>query len=175
MTEGNISQIRLLIVDDDPTQLLLLKTKLAKKGYVIETANNGTEALGKVYTFKPDVMLLDVHMPGLAGNEVIRTILVFRPEIEIIVLTASKEPELKEECLRKGAFSCIWKPVVFDDLCRTIQAAAEKGKERQPPSAAISDADMSEVELALKILEKQGVMSRSEALEELRKIRSPGY
>src|SRR6185503_15397524 len=85
---------RILVVDDDPEIMSLLSTRLGKRGYKMSTAGDGTKALEVARREMPDVMILDVMMPGKSGWEVMRA-LKQDPEtegIKILILTAMGKP-----------------------------------------------------------------------------------
>ena len=86
----NPAEFKLLVVDDVQTNVLLLKALLGKEGYGILVANNGQEALEVIRNENPDLILLDVMMPGMDGFEVAERLKSeeFRCEIPIIFLTA---------------------------------------------------------------------------------------
>lgn len=115
---------RLLIVDDDRTIVYTLKKILSREGYLIETAYSPEEALTKVETFAPQVMLLDIRMPaGEEGIEVLKAVKSGKKEIEIIMLTALAEIELAVRSLKSGAFNYIAKPWDSDMLREIVKKA----------------------------------------------------
>lgn len=124
------ADFKVLVVDDDVKACATLKRVLEKKFYNVEVAYGGEEALEKVYVSHPHVVLLDVLMPGLTGDELVKTIKAWKPEIEIIMISAALNKEVIEDCLRNGAFACLEKPIDLDFLFRKI-AEALAGKERE--------------------------------------------
>jgi DNA-binding response OmpR family regulator len=125
---------KVLVVDDDPDILTLMEEALAFHGYEVSTAPGGQDALDQVQVNRPDLILLDLKMPGVDGYEVIRQIKGeedTRP-IPIIVITASpvdKERD-KVRVLGMGAAQYITKPLSIEVLIREIKRAIA---ERQPP------------------------------------------
>lgn len=117
---------RILLVDDEPAIRLLFRTFLEKNGFEVEEAEDGESAYVQIHKFDPEVVLLDILMPVTTGNEVVAEIKEWKPHIEVIMVTAVVSEEMKEECLSKGAFDVINKPVDFDALKATILAAVEK-------------------------------------------------
>ena len=109
---------RILIVDDHRDNVELLQARLESRGYVIETAADGQEALDRVATDPPDLILLDVMMPNIDGIEVARRIKGDRslPFIPIIMQTALDAIESKVEGLDAGADDYITKPINFPEL-----------------------------------------------------------
>jgi two-component system, cell cycle response regulator len=109
---------RILVVDDNPDNVDIIDARLSSRGYAIETASNGQEALDKVRANPPDLILLDVMMPLIDGFEVSRRIKNDRelPFIPIILVTARTESEDKVEGLDAGADDYLGKPIDFPEL-----------------------------------------------------------
>ncbi len=109
---------RILVVDDHEDNVELLRARLAARGYEIETAQDGEEALERVAARAPDLILLDVMMPKLDGIEVVRRVKAdpSLPFIPIIMQTALETTEDKVEGLDAGADDYITKPIDFAEL-----------------------------------------------------------
>jgi DNA-binding response OmpR family regulator len=120
---------RILVVDDEPQLLDVLQEYLSKPGHHVETAPNGETALAAIARGRLDVMLLDLHMPGLDGREVLRRI---RTLALVIMVTVNTDEQVARETLTEGAFDYVTKPVDFDHLDRVIEAALAWGA---PPTA----------------------------------------
>lgn len=121
--EINLSEYRLLVVDDVQTNVLLLKALLSKEGYTILTAANGQQALEVVGRAKPDLILLDVMMPGMDGFEVavhLKESEEFK-EIPIIFLTALDDAESVVKGFRLGASDFVSKPFRKEELMVRIK------------------------------------------------------
>jgi two-component system sensor histidine kinase/response regulator len=104
---------RILVVDDEPSNIFLLEGLLSAEGFTVSTAFNGREALVKVKTEAPDVVLLDIMMPEITGIEVLER-LKSDPEVSdipVIMVTAKSEAEDVAEALGKGAVEYIKKPI----------------------------------------------------------------
>lgn len=115
---------KVLIVDDEPFNLDLLEQELADYQYAIERAGDGFEALEKVATFKPDVILLDYMMPRLNGLEVVKQLRA-NPEhqaIPVILLTAKATQEDKVAGLDAGADDYVTKPFDSIELLARVRA-----------------------------------------------------
>lgn len=109
---------RILIVDDDANNRLLLQVMLANEGYEIVTASAGTEALDLVQQLPPDLIVLDVMMPGMDGYQVaarIKTNPATR-HIPVIMLTALSDKNSMMHGLNAGAEEFLTKPVVRAEL-----------------------------------------------------------
>jgi DNA-binding response OmpR family regulator len=113
---------RILVVDDDPEILAMLGTRLAKRGYAVSTASDGHRALELAMTERPDLVLLDVMMPGKSGWEVARAI---RQDptthaIKIVMVTAIGEAVNELTSPLYGADAHVDKPFEFEQLERVI-------------------------------------------------------
>ncbi len=107
-----------LIVDDERAILKVLSIKLRISGYDVITALNGEEALELVASAKPDLMLLDVIMPGIDGFEVLEKLRAFS-EIPVIVFSA--RPENAAKAMELGANHFLAKPFDVDDMVKKIE------------------------------------------------------
>ncbi|MEW6100734.1 MAG: response regulator [Candidatus Omnitrophota bacterium] len=102
---------KVLIVDDYAEICELLKDFLSRKGYSPITANSGEEALEKVMTEKPLIVLLDINMPGMDGLMTLKKIKEIDPRIAVIMITGLEDETLAEEAVRLGAYDYIRKPL----------------------------------------------------------------
>ncbi|WP_366526475.1 response regulator [Acidiferrobacter sp.] len=114
----------ILVVDDSPTELHLLQEMLGRNGFTISTARSGEECLEKLKTMRPDLILMDVVMPGMSGFEATRTISKgpATAGIPIIICTTKGQETDKAWGLRQGAKDYIVKPVVESVLLDKIRA-----------------------------------------------------
>src|SRR3972149_12156558 len=115
---------KILIVDDEPFNLDLLEQELGDQGYVIERAGDGAEALGKVPSFLPDVILLDYMMPNMNGLEVLARLRKDETHkgIPVILLTAKATQEDKIRGLDAGADDYVVKPFDSFELMARVRA-----------------------------------------------------
>lgn len=115
---------KILIVDDDKNMALTIERTLKlKKKYELELAFDGFDAGRKVFEFKPDLVILDIRMPGMDGYEVTKRIKAI-PELKhtkIIAISAFFEQEGKEKILSLGADICLDKPFNKESLLREIK------------------------------------------------------
>jgi len=115
---------KILIVDDSPTERFFLADLLSKQGYQINLAENGTEALEKAKQIMPDLILMDVVMPGLNGFQATRAL--SRDEelkhIPVILCTTKDQETDKIWGLRQGAIEYIIKPVDGNALLQKIRS-----------------------------------------------------
>ncbi|MEI7810941.1 MAG: response regulator [Ignavibacteria bacterium] len=116
---------KILVIDDHPDSVFLMQERLQREGYEVITAYDGQSGLERAFNEIPDIILLDVMMPGMSGLEVCR-ILVSTPTtkgIPVIFVTARTEAESTREGLQAGAFDYIRKPVNKVDLLARITSA----------------------------------------------------
>jgi len=111
-------ETRILVVDDHPDNVEIIDARLSSRGYVIETASNGQEALAKVHAKPPHLILCDVMMPVMDGYEVSRRVKNdgSLPYIPIILVTARDSTQDKVEGLEAGADDYLTKPINFPEL-----------------------------------------------------------
>lgn len=114
MVEG---KKKVLVVDDERAILTVLGIKLRISGYDVVTASNGEQALALVKSARPDLMLLDVIMPGMDGFEVLERV---RVASELPVIVFSARPENGERALSLGANDFLPKPLDVDDMVSRI-------------------------------------------------------
>ena len=107
---------KILVVDDEPDFCEALRDFLADKGFTVMEANSCEEALEAYSQERPDVVLLDVLMPGKDGRETFKELKAFDPEVSVIMITAVHEEDLALQALADGAFDYITKPFNPDYL-----------------------------------------------------------
>jgi len=119
-----MSSERILVVDDQPINVQLLKRKLERCGLAVSTANNGLEALEQVKLHKPDLILLDLRLPKVDGLEVLRRIKTDEAlrAIPTVVLTTSAAELDVVEAYTRGAGSYLVKPVDFEKFTKLMEA-----------------------------------------------------
>lgn len=123
------SNSKILVVDDEKSVCQSLKEFLDIEGYIVETANDGEEALAKQGKFNPDCILLDVRMPYLNGVDALGMIKMRTPFVQIIMVSAVQNVSTAEKCMAQGAFAYIHKPIKLDELLDTIERALEAREE----------------------------------------------
>ena len=113
---------RILIVDDEQSVREVLSEYFTEQGYSVENAGGGEEALALVQRSTPDLVLLDVRMPGIDGVETLRRIREIAPDVSVIMVTANEDVALARETLKLGALDYVAKPFDFVYLERAIMA-----------------------------------------------------
>ena len=94
-------------------------------------AYDGESALDLIREDEPEVIIVDLKMPGVDGLEVLRTVKEKRPEIEVIILTGHGHEEDRQLCMQLGAFAYLQKPLDINVLSETIQRANEKVQQKK--------------------------------------------
>lgn len=124
--------MRILVVDDDVEVRDLLRRALSYEGYTVEVAENGKEALQKALISPPDLVILDIMMPGLDGLEVARRLRA-GSDVPILFLTAKGATADKVAGLDAGADDYLVKPFALDELLARVRAHLRRQKPAQTP------------------------------------------
>jgi two-component system response regulator CpxR len=117
---------KILLVDDEREFVQTLSERLLMRDMGSAVAYDGESALEVAREDEPDVMILDLRMPGIDGIEVLRRVKGSQPEIEVIILTGHGSEADRRTCLEMGAFAYLQKPVDIEELSETIKKANEK-------------------------------------------------
>jgi DNA-binding NtrC family response regulator len=121
---------RVLLVDDETEFVSALAERLNLRGFDAQTATTGEEALGKINSSPPDVVLLDVLMPGMNGLEVLKRIKAGHPQVQVILLTGRGSWD-GIQGIREGAYDCLMKPIQIEELMQIMAEALESGKQNR--------------------------------------------
>ena len=111
---------KILIVDDEENIRSLLDSFLSSQGYQIRLAKDGDEALQMVKKEIPDLVFLDIKLPGKNGVEVLRMIREFDSNISVVMISGNATEDTAKETLNLGAFDYIKKPVDLDKVSEII-------------------------------------------------------
>lgn len=120
---------RVLVVDDDPEVASLLRDALTDFGYTVETGATGPQGLGLVSAWHPDVVLLDLWLPGAPGEDVLHEIRQRDPALPVIIITGNRDPEMARAVLDM-AFDFIPKPFELAIIERVVAAAVVERERR---------------------------------------------
>jgi DNA-binding NtrC family response regulator len=122
------ASIRLLVVDDDDTLRQNLAARFRRQGLTVADAAGGEDALARAAVEPFDVALLDLHMPGMSGLELLARLKERQPELEALLLTAHGSVETAIQAMKRGAYDYLAKPFQFADLEAHVHTAAEKAR-----------------------------------------------
>lgn len=147
-----MKNLKVLLVDDEEEFVKALAERLEMRDLRSDTVYDGEEALSFVEDQEPDVMVLDLKMPGIDGMEVLRRVKKAYPKIEVIILTGHGTEKHEEEARRLGAFDYLEKPVNLDVLVKKMKQAYFRKMEDTMVAAAFAEAG--EFETAKEILEE---------------------
>jgi DNA-binding NtrC family response regulator len=124
----NNEKISLLIVDDEIDFLDTISLRMEMRGFGVTKAPDGTRALELASAMKFDVVILDLKMPGIDGQEVLEKIKKINKDTEVIIFTAHGSEDVAERTLEEGAFCFITKPIDIDKLVSIIDLALDAKK-----------------------------------------------
>ncbi|MDP1418497.1 response regulator [Peribacillus simplex] len=112
---------KILIVDDQFGIRILLNEVLHKEGYETFQAANGIQALEVLNNHSPDLVLLDMKIPGMDGIEILKRMKVVDPDIRVIIMTAYGELDMIQEAKDLGAMTHFAKPFDIDDIRKAVR------------------------------------------------------
>lgn len=134
-----MKKIKLLLVDDEENFVNTLSERMKMRDVPSKVVYSGEEALEVVKTQEPDVMILDLRMPGIDGMEVLRKVKASKPEIQVIILTGHGTELDEEEARKLGAFHYHKKPIDIDELLGTVKKAYRQRLEDAMAAAAMAE------------------------------------
>jgi DNA-binding NtrC family response regulator len=120
--------LKVLFVDDEEDFVHTMAERMEMREVGSEVALNGEQALLMLEEEVPDVMVLDLRMPGIDGMEVLRRVKRTYPQMEVIIMTGHGSDQDEKEALRLGAFDYLRKPVDINDLMEVVRSAGHSGK-----------------------------------------------
>lgn len=131
-----MADIKALLVDDEESFRNTLCKRLSRRGMTVEQAGSGEEALERLKTYQPDVILLDVKMPGMDGLTALHKIKEIDPLVEVVMLTGHASMEIAIRGMELGAFDYLMKPVEFEELLYKLEDASSRKKRHEERIAA---------------------------------------
>ena len=120
---GSPATVQVLVVDDEAEIRSMLQEFLSLKGYGVRTAPDGPGAIREIVRIAPDIILLDIDMPGLSGVETLPTIRSLAPHAAVIMVSGSTDTETSKLALARGAFDYVTKPIDFTYLTQSVETA----------------------------------------------------
>jgi len=145
--------IKVLLVDDEKAFVDTLAQRLSMRELIVDKVYDGEQALSYIQKMDPDVIVLDLKMPGLHGIEVLREIKKIKHEIQVIILTGHGTDKDEEEAKKLGGFDFLRKPADIDLLISKIKEAFMEKFERAMTAAAFAEEGY--FEQAQKIMKKE--------------------
>ena len=118
--------ITVLLVDDEVAFTRTLAQRLMMRNLRVIIANDGEQALSKIKQEEPDVIVLDLNMPGMHGMDVLKETKKIYPDTQVIILTGHGTDKDEEEAIRLGGFGFLKKPTDIDTLEHKIKEAFEE-------------------------------------------------
>ncbi len=146
--------MRILIADDDPQLLRALRVTLGARGYEVLTAPDGTAAVNAVIEHHPDLLLLDLGMPGLSGVEVIAAVRGWST-MPILVVSGRSDASDKVDALDAGADDYVTKPFVIDELLARVRALTRRSASTPSSEPVVVFGDVT-VDLAARAVLRAG-------------------
>jgi DNA-binding response OmpR family regulator len=115
---------RILVIDDEPELVRFVERALAAVGHTVTTASDGAIGLGMALGDPPDLVILDLVMPGVDGRHVLKALHAARPDIRVLVLSAEADVGARVELLEAGAVDFLAKPFAIRELLARVSARA---------------------------------------------------
>lgn len=123
-----MKKAKILVVDDEELIRWSLDQSLTEEGYEVIKAESGEEALEKVKVESPDLVFLDLQLPGITGMEALQKMKEINPHVIVIIITALGVVEMVVKAMKLGAYNYISKPFNLDELSIMVEKALETGK-----------------------------------------------
>jgi DNA-binding NtrC family response regulator len=130
-----MDKMRVLLVDDEVEFVSTLSERLNLRSFDAQTATSGEEALMKIDQSPPDLVLLDMLMPGMNGIEVLKRIKRDHPGVKVILLTGRGSWD-GIQGIREGAYDCLMKPIQIEELMQIMASAMESTEKTQSQKGA---------------------------------------
>ena len=150
-----MNKIRALVVDDEPQILRALRINLSVRGYDVQTAATGAEALRIAVDHRPEVVILDLGLPDMSGIEVLAALRGWL-SAPVIVLSARTDSMEKVEALDAGADDYVTKPFGMDEFLARLRAAVRRGAAAAETDVPVIETASFAVNLATKTVHKDG-------------------
>ena len=136
-----------LVVDDDEKICWAFEQFLDSEGYTASVANSAEEGLRRIAADKPDVVLLDVNLPGMSGLEALGEIKANHPWVIVVIITAYDDVETTIEAMRLQAFDFVPKPIDLDIVKSVLERAFRTQSVRSTLSAETADESTAETQI----------------------------
>ena len=134
-----MKEFKVLMVDDEEDFINTVAERMRMRDLSPELALSGEQALERVEGDIPDVMVLDLKMPGIDGMEVLRRVRKAYPQVQVVILTGHGSEKDEAEARRLGAFAYLQKPVDMEKLIKTLRDAYKKKMEDAMVAATFAE------------------------------------
>jgi len=125
-----------LVIDDDAFSLKLMRDCLTARGYEVEVSSTGEGATNLILDLRPDLLILDVGLPGMGGLEILQSVRA-HPQIEdlpVLIVTAYAMPADEERIVASGCDDYLFKPLGFEEFIRRVEALLSGPPRHQTPA-----------------------------------------
>jgi DNA-binding NtrC family response regulator len=134
-----MKEFKVLMVDDEEDFVTTLAERMSMRDLTPDTVLSGEQALQRVQDDVPDVMVLDLKMPGIDGMEVLRRVRKAYPQVQVVILTGHGSEKDEAEARRLGAFAYLQKPVDMEKLIKTLREAYKRKMEDAMVAATFAE------------------------------------
>lgn len=117
----NMLARKILVVDDEYSFCKFMREYLSRQGYAVTISMNGEQALDLIHEETPELMTLDMRMPGMNGYDILEKLRRENSTLKVVVISAIDTPELAEQLTRCGAHAVLHKPVNLPELAQTVK------------------------------------------------------
>ncbi len=154
-----MDEIKVLLVDDEEEFVKTLAERIEMRNLGSDIAYNGEQALKVVKDEVPDVMILDLKMPGIDGMEVLRRVKKAYPDVQVIMLTGHGSDKDENEARQLGAYDYLQKPADIDKIVSTIKNAYKNKVQKSIMAATFAEAG--EFDTAREMMKENGEKKKS--------------
>ena len=131
--------MRILIVEDEPRIVSLLERGLGAHGHQVQSASDGEDGLLLAGDEGIDLLILDIGLPGMSGQEVLRRVRVRRPDLPVLMLTARDDVASKVQALDAGADDYLTKPFALEELLARVRALSRRRDQSRAAAIEVGD------------------------------------
>jgi DNA-binding response OmpR family regulator len=114
----------ILVIEDETTLAKNIRTYLIRYGFDVHIANTGTDGLKEFERFKPDIVLLDIHLPDIDGLEVLEKLRSLDAQAKVIMITGESNVKVAVAAMKVGAYDYLSKPIGLKELKLVVEKAA---------------------------------------------------
>lgn len=132
---GSVRGPRILVVEDDASLRRIAEFRLTEAGYVVELAEDGQAGLAAFSRTPPDLLITDLRMPGMTGEELVAEVLRRDPDVPVIVMTGHGTVESAVEAMRRGVADYVTKPVSWDEMLIVVRKELDRAALRRENTA----------------------------------------